>query len=565
MHRENIAIVTASLITIAHRRLVVQMKWIASAMRHLSGIARAARRHRLAIGLIAVATLLAAGPAAADKRVALVVGNAAYQSVAKLGDPVNGARLIADTLRSLGFTLVGGEALTDLDKVKFDNALQSFGNQMWGADVALFYYAGYGLQVRGSNHLVPVDAHPTQEADIDVQMVDVAPVLRRMEASGTTLNLVMLDACRRTPFDSRDLLAIGGGLAPMRAPENTLISYAAQPGNIAQDGVDGDSPYTKALAQTLRRPGLGILEVFNDVGLAVKRSTGGAQQPWVSFSPIDGSFSLVAAPASTAKPPSSAARSQSDEAARAWAATRETTNPSVLEAFIQRYGDSFYASLAHARLDELRAAMRPPVAAVPSTVAASSKPTGPTPAGQRVVLYDEDPADPKGRQYAGTVVWRAEQIKDAAGAPGGLGVRADVNIPDRGLKMTMSFRRNTDATLLASHTAEITFALPPDFADGGVQNLPGILMKANEQARGTPLAGIAVKVVDGVFLVGLSNVQADRARNLQLLKQRAWFDIPIVYKNQHRAILAIEKGPPGEQAFDAAFSAWGEQPVTDQR
>lgn len=156
------------------------MKWIASAMRHLSGIARVPRRRRLAIGLIAVATLSAAGPAAADKRVALVVGNAAYQSVARLGDPVNGARLIADTLRSLGFTLVGGEALTDLDKMKFDNALQSFGSQMAGADVALFYYAGYGLQVRGSNHLVPVDAHPTQETDIDVQMVDVAPLLRPM-------------------------------------------------------------------------------------------------------------------------------------------------------------------------------------------------------------------------------------------------------------------------------------------------------------------------------------------------------------------------------------------------
>ena len=324
MYIENVAIVSPSLIG----GLSFKMKWIASAMRHLSGIARATRQRPFAIGLIAVAALSAAGPAAADKRVALVVGNAAYRSVARLGDPVNGARLIADTLRGLGFTLVGGEALTDLDKVKFDNALQSFGNQMWGADVALFYYAGYGLQVRGSNH--PVDAHPTQEADIDVQMVDVAPVLRQMEASGTTLNVVILDACRHNPFGVRDLLAIGGGLAPMRAPENTLISYAAQPGNVAQEGADGDSPYTKALAQTLRRPGLGILDVFSDVGLAVKRSTGGAQQPWVSFSPIDGSFSFVAAPASTAKPLSSAARSQSDEAAQAWAATRETTNPSVL-------------------------------------------------------------------------------------------------------------------------------------------------------------------------------------------------------------------------------------------
>jgi hypothetical protein len=124
--------------------------------------------------------------------------------------------------------------------------------------------------------------------------------------------------------------------------------------------------------------------------------------------------------------------------------------------------------------------------------------------------------------------------------------------------MTMSFRRNTDSSLPASHTAELTFILPPDFPGGGVSNVPGILMKSNEQARGTPLAGLAVKVTDGFFLVGLSNVEADRARNIQLLKERSWFDIPLVYTNQRRAIIAIEKGAPGERAFDEAFATWGE-------
>jgi hypothetical protein len=104
----------------------------------------------------------------------------------------------------------------------------------------------------------------------------------------------------------------------------------------------------------------------------------------------------------------------------------------------------------------------------------------------------------------------------------------------------------------------MSFFVPPDFVGGGVQILPGMLMKSNEQARGTPLAGLAVKIVDGVFLVGLSNVQADRARNLQLLKERSWFDVPLVYATQRRAILAIEKGVSGEQAFSEAFSAWGE-------
>jgi hypothetical protein len=189
---------------------------------------------------------------------------------------------------------------------------------------------------------------------------------------------------------------------------------------------------------------------------------------------------------------------------------------------------------------------------------ASSSSDQVAPVAQRVVLYDEDPSDPKGKQYVGTVVWRTEPIKASANQKADIAVRADIEIPDRKFKMTMSFRRNTDASLPASHTAELTFILPPDFSGGGVSNVPGILMKSNEQARGTPLAGLAVKVTDGFFLVGLSNVDADRSRNLQLLKERSWFDVPLVYTNQRRAIIAIEKGAPGERAFNDAFAAWGE-------
>jgi hypothetical protein len=180
------------------------------------------------------------------------------------------------------------------------------------------------------------------------------------------------------------------------------------------------------------------------------------------------------------------------------------------------------------------------------------------PVAQKVVLYDEDPSDPKGKQYVGSVIWRTEPIKATGNQKPDIAVRADIEIPDRKFKMTMSFRRNTDSSLPASHTAELTFVLPPDFSGGGVGNVPGILMKSNEQARGTPLAGLAVKVTDGFFLVGLSNVDADRSRNMQLLKERSWFDVPLVYTNQRRAIIAIEKGAPGERAFNDAFAAWGE-------
>ncbi len=179
------------------------------------------------------------------------------------------------------------------------------------------------------------------------------------------------------------------------------------------------------------------------------------------------------------------------------------------------------------------------------------------PMAQRVVLYDEDPSDPKGKQYVGSVIWRTEQVKAAAGQKPDTVVRANIDIPDRKFKMAILFRRNTDTFLPASHTAELTFTLAPNFVGGGVSNVPGILMKSNEQASGTPLAGLAVKVIDGIFMVGLSNVEVDRARNLQLMKERSWFDVPLVYANQRRAIIAIEKGAPGERAFNDAFAAWG--------
>jgi len=195
---------------------------------------------------------------------------------------------------------------------------------------------------------------------------------------------------------------------------------------------------------------------------------------------------------------------------------------------------------------------------IPDRVGQPSSTENVAPVAQRVVLYDEDPSDPKGKQYVGSVIWRTEPIKATGAQKPDVAVRADIEIPDRKFKMTMSFRRNTDSSLPASHTAELTFILPQDFSGGGVGNVPGILMKSNEQARGTPLAGLAVKVTDGFFLVGLSNVDSDRARNLQLLKERSWFDVPLVYVNQRRAIIAIEKGSPGERAFNDAFAIWGE-------
>jgi hypothetical protein len=177
---------------------------------------------------------------------------------------------------------------------------------------------------------------------------------------------------------------------------------------------------------------------------------------------------------------------------------------------------------------------------------------------QRVVLYEEDPTDPQGKRFVGSAIWRTETVSPGPGLSPELAVRADLEIPERRITMTMSLRRNTDQALPASHTIEILFNLPTDFPFGGVSNVPGILMKQAEQTRGAPLAGLAVKVTSGFFLVGLSAVDADRQRNIQLLKERSWFDVPIVFNNGRRAILAVEKGNPGERAFNDAFSTWGE-------
>src|SRR3974390_163157 len=177
---------------------------------------------------------------------------------------------------------------------------------------------------------------------------------------------------------------------------------------------------------------------------------------------------------------------------------------------------------------------------------------------QKVVLYDEDPNDPQGKRYVGSALWRTETVSPGPGLAPELAVRADIEIPERKLRMTWSPRRNTDKALPASHTIEIMFTLPADFPEGGIGNVPGVLMKQNEQARGVPLAGLAVKVTNGYFLVGLSAVDVDVQRNIQLLKERDWFDIPVVYTSGKRAILAMEKGTPGTRAFEEAFRAWGQ-------
>ena len=269
---------------------------------------RARLRTARLFSLTLVATLLFCGgmALAQGRRVALIVGNSAYVTVPQLSNPANDARLMARTLGGLGFQLVGGGAQVNLDKAAFEAAVRDFGQALPGAEIAFFFYAGHGLQVQGTNWLVPLDANPTRAQDLDFQMIDASLVLRQMEGAGTKLNIMILDACRNNPFGGRGLRGGEPGLAQMRAPEGTLISYATQPGNVARDGAGADSPYTQALAAALVQPGQDILHMFNRVGVAVKQTTGGEQQPWLSSSPIDGDYYLAggtARPAPTESAP----------------------------------------------------------------------------------------------------------------------------------------------------------------------------------------------------------------------------------------------------------------------
>ena len=171
-------------------------------------------------------------------------------------------------------------------------------------------------------------------------------------------------------------------------------------------------------------------------------------------------------------------------------------------------------------------------------------------------LIEADPSDPKGKRYVGSVIWRTEMVSAALGVAPELAVRADIEIPERRMTMTWSIRRNTDKTLPATHTIEMTFNLPADFSGGSIANVPAIVMKQSEEERGNKLVTRVAKVTNGFFLIGLSAVDADVQRDKQLLQDRPWFDIGILYTNGNQAILALEKGESGNRAFAQAFAAW---------
>jgi formylglycine-generating enzyme required for sulfatase activity len=225
-------------------------------------------------------------PTASEKRVALVIGNAAYPSPADLKNPVNDAQDMAEALRGAGFDVI---SRTNATQKQMQQALREFGGRLTAGGVGLFYFAGHGVQVKGKNFLIPIGAAIKSEAEAEDEAVDVNGVLAKMAEAGNRVNIVVLDACRDNPF-ARGFRSGARGLATVgEAPSGTLIAYATGPGRVAADGAGRNGIYTGELLKAMREPGLKLEDVFKRVIRSVRQATREQQVPW-TLSSVDGDF-----------------------------------------------------------------------------------------------------------------------------------------------------------------------------------------------------------------------------------------------------------------------------------
>ncbi|MEY2633433.1 MAG: hypothetical protein RIR00_2087, partial [Pseudomonadota bacterium] len=282
-----------------------------------------------------------------DKRVALVIGNAAYPG-SPLKNPVNDAKDMATALRKLGFDVI---ERTNVGQKDMNRAITLFGSKLGGDSIALFYYAGHGMQVKGRNFLIPIDAQIDSEASVRSETVDVDALLEQL--SQGSLNLVILDACRNNPFERR-FRSVGGGLAQMEAPKGTLIAYATAPGKVASDGDGRNGLYTQELLKIIQTPGLEVEKAFKRVRASVAKATGDAQIPWEASS-LTGDFFFR--PGGGAVPPSAPAvgdgGAKTDPAALElafWESVQRSDARADYAAYLSSYPDGRFAALARNRI-----------------------------------------------------------------------------------------------------------------------------------------------------------------------------------------------------------------------
>lgn len=268
---------------------------------------------RCYFSLLLLSVLLAFVPAAhaSEKRAALIIGNAAYAHTVPLKNARNDAKGMSQLLSSLGFQVIEG---LDLDKRAMERAIRDFRESIVDADLALFFYAGHGIQVAGQNYLLPTDAQLANESDVDFETVPLHLVLKQMEREAKA-SIVLLDACRDNPLTRRLSRSMGTrsaqiapGLAEVKTGVGTLIGFATQPGNFAYDGKGANSPYTEALLKHLATPGEDITTILSVVRGEVVKRTSGLQVPWEHTSLVGQVFFKPALPKPADAPSESAVR-----------------------------------------------------------------------------------------------------------------------------------------------------------------------------------------------------------------------------------------------------------------
>jgi uncharacterized caspase-like protein len=317
---------------------------------------------RFLIAAISAAALLVSADAAlADKRVAFVVGNGAYKNVAPLPNPAVDAKSMAKLLRNVGFDVVEGSNLT---RDKMTEKLLDFGKKAEGADVALFFYAGHGIAVNGTNYLLPVDADLKSEMDVKLGAAINIDLTLEQTMSDAKVKLVFLDACRDNPFATKirsakatRSVSVESGLAEMKSSEGTLIAFATGPGQTALDGEAGtNSPFTRALLANIATPGAEIQQAMTKVRAQVNEETGKNQLPW-GHTNLIGSVYLnpTAATATEASNTSAAAPGPASEVElEFWRSIKDSNKPEELNAYLTNYPNGTFKSIALARIASLQ-------------------------------------------------------------------------------------------------------------------------------------------------------------------------------------------------------------------
>ena len=363
---------------------------------------------------LAAALILISQPALAEKRVALVLGNSAYQNVPPLANPVNDAALMAETLRRAGFDVV--DFRKNLTALETRRTLREFADKAADADIAVIYYAGHGIEVDGSNYLVPVDAKLERDSDVYDEAFSLDRVLVAVE-SARKLRLVILDACRDNPFAQtmkRTLAtrSIGRGLAKVEpSGPNTLIAYSAKAGSTAEDGTGKDSPFTIALANHLVTPGLDVRRAFGFVRDDVLKATSNHQEPYVYGSLGGDDVALVPAPVTATAPAAQqpAPNPQAD-IRRDYELALQVGNRGAFDAFLKQHPDGFYASLARLQRDKY-VADEAHAAAVEKAKQAEQERQRLAAAGAQKAAQDKAEADAKAAEQAQL---DAEKVREAA-------------------------------------------------------------------------------------------------------------------------------------------------------